>query len=305
MAKCKFAALTNPDDWENETSRTVALALNIGKSSVNDHRAATCKCYRTGETKLSETAKNVRVLTIDIETSPNLAYVWGMFKQNVALTQLVEAGQVICWAASWYGEDPMFMSDHHDGHDQMVKGAWDLLNEADIVVHYNGTSFDIPHLNREFALAGLTPPKPYKQVDLLRTARKQFRFPSNKLDHVAQALGVGAKVSHTGFQLWIDCMADDPEAWELMRTYNLGDIKVTEALYDKLRPWIPNHPHLGMFTGSAWSCPNCGHKGVSKQRTGHIHTNVQTYRGYQCPNCHTHIRGTKALADATHTRRAA
>ena len=140
---------------------------------------------------------------------------------------------------------------------------WELLNEADAVISYNGISFDMPHLNREFALLGLTPPAPYKNIDLIRTVRKEFNFPSNKLAHVVDALGVGGKMETGGFDLWVGCMNGDPKAWAKMRKYNLTDVKITEKLYDRIRPWIKGHPHLGMFLdagadGELMACPNCG-----------------------------------------------
>ena len=44
------------------------------------------------------------MLTLDIETRPNLAHVWGLWQQNVGLSQIVERGHVMCWVAKWYGE---------------------------------------------------------------------------------------------------------------------------------------------------------------------------------------------------------
>ena len=93
----------------------------------------------------------MNLLTIDIETSPNLAHVWGIWQQNVGLPQLLESTEVLCWAAKWYDSDKvMFSSSFADSKETMVKKIWELLNEADVVVHYNGIKFDIPHLNREF-----------------------------------------------------------------------------------------------------------------------------------------------------------
>src|SRR5690242_13408889 len=144
----------------------------------------------------------MKALVIDIETSPNLAHVWGLFNQNVSINQLRESTQVICWAAKWVGKPGvLFASDHHDGHEVVVQQAWELIDEADSLVTYNGANFDTKHLNREFLLAGLAPPSPVLQIDLLRTMRKQFRFTSNKLDHVSQQLGVGKKVKHEGHEL--------------------------------------------------------------------------------------------------------
>jgi len=246
----------------------------------------------------------VRILTLDIENAPNLAHVWGLFQQNVSLSQLQEVATVISVAAKWYGDkEVLFYSDHHDGHDVMIRKIHELVSEADLIVGYNSAGFDMKHLNREFILAGLNPPAPYKNVDLLQTVRKQFKFASGKLDHVSQQLGLGKKTSHAGHELWVKCMQGDDKAWDKMRQYNKQDVVLTEKLYDRLRAWIPNHPHLSMFTGNDWGCPVCGNKDLSKFRDGTAHTNVQRYRRYQC-TCGHWVRGNKKLLNATQTRTA-
>ena len=181
----------------------------------------------------------MKILVIDIETRPNLAHVWGLWDQRVGLNQIVEVGTVICFAAKWHKSSKVeFASDYHDGHDAMVKRAWTLLDDADAVVHYNGKAFDMKHLQREFLLAGLPPPSPWVDIDLLLTVRQQFKFASNKLDHIASELGIGTKMAHEGFDLWRKCMADDKAAWGRMKRYNVQDVRLTETLYDRLMSWI-------------------------------------------------------------------
>lgn len=242
-----------------------------------------------------------KILVVDIETTPNLAWVWGLFKQNVAISQIAEAGEVTCFAAKWVGdENVMFYSTFHDGKDVMLDAAYVLLSDADIVVSYNGIRFDMPHLNREFIQAGKTPPSPYAQVDLLRTVRKQFKFPSNKLDYVSQALGLGAKQTHSGFQLWLDCMAEDEEAWALMQEYNEQDVRLTEDLYVRLLPWISPHPSLALYTPGSEAedfCPNCGSDNLKRQ--GYAHTQVSTYQRYKCGDCGKWSRSSHRVSGVT------
>ena len=231
----------------------------------------------------------MKILILDIETAPNLGYVWGLWDQNLGLSQVVDFSQVICFAARWYGDKKVhFHSDYHDGHTEMVKAAWALMDEAHAVVHYNGKAFDIKHLNREFLLAGLNPPRPHKDIDLLHAARSNFKFPSNKLDHVSQALGVGSKVKHEGMELWLACMRGEKAAWARMKAYNIGDITITEGVYEIMRPWIKQHPHVGMYTGDLESCPKCGSKKL--QRRGFARTLSQVYQQYQCKNCGGYCR---------------
>src|SRR5450759_3278074 len=82
-----------------------------------------------------------RLLTLDLETSPNIAHVWGLWKNNVSLNQLIQSTNVISFAAKWHGDKRvLFRSDHHDGHEVMIQKAHGLLGEADAVIHYNGKS---------------------------------------------------------------------------------------------------------------------------------------------------------------------
>lgn len=232
----------------------------------------------------------MKLLIIDIETRPSLAYVWRLFKENIPLARLVETGEVICFAAKWYGSDEvMFKSVHHDGQDAMIAAAYNLFNEADAVITYNGKKFDVPHLNRAFILDGRTPPAPYAQIDLYWTVRQKFNFTSNKLDHVAQQLGLGSKAVHSGFDLWIDCMAGDPEAWEEMKTYNEQDVRLTEQLYDRLLPWISSHPTASLFNdpeareSGIPACPNCASTNLKPR--GRAYTSVSVFQRYRCDDC--------------------
>jgi uncharacterized protein YprB with RNaseH-like and TPR domain len=244
---------------------------------------------------------NVRVLFFDVENAPNDVYTWGLWKQNVSIAQIVEPGRVFGFGAKWLGEkEVVFRSDHDDGHEDMVKAAWDLFSEADIIVTYNGIGFDIPHMQREFLLAGLLPPRPFKQIDLLRVVRKQFRFASNKMDFVSQQLGLGRKTSHQGFDLWVKCMKGDDRAWALMGRYCKQDVKLTEKLYHHLLPWLTAVPHLGQMDGQSHSCWACG--GTRLRRDGVAFAFVTSYRLFQCQGCGAWVRGSTKLQDATTTR---
>lgn len=225
----------------------------------------------------------MRVLFCDIETSPNLAYVWGLWQQNVAINQIVNSGVVLCFSAKWLDEDNViFDSIHKSGEQGMLKHIHNLLHEADVVVTHNGIKFDLPTLNKMFILRGMKPPSPYKQVDTLSICRRMFRFESNKLDYVAQQLGLGNKVKHSGFELWINAMKDDPDAWVEMETYNRQDVVLLEKLYKELLPWILNHPNVSVYD-QINCCPNCGSR--KYQRRGKQVSKTNIYRRYQCSDC--------------------
>lgn len=250
---------------------------------------------RTETLTNSDAPVGARILVIDIETSPNIAYVWGLWDQSVSLSQLIESTQVIAFAAKWMGDDEvLFYSDFHDGHDDMILAAWTLLDQADIVVHYNGKSFDIKHLNREFFLRRFDPPSPFKQVDLLHVIKRSFRFSSNKLQHVSTQIGLAGKVEHEGMPLWVRCLEGDPEAWETMRVYNIQDVVLTEELYVEVRPWITDHPNLGLFVDEPRPvCPKC--QSTRMQRRGYSSTQLGRFQQYQCQACGGWSRSGKAV----------
>lgn len=239
----------------------------------------------------------MQILALDIETAPNLVHVWGLWRQNVGLPQIIDSGYVLSCAAKWIEKnetDVMFFSGFHDGHKKMIKRIHGLIDKADAVVHFNGTKFDIPTLNKEFLLEGLCPPSPYKQVDLLSVAKSKFRFPSNKLDYIAKALSLGKKTRHIGHELWIRCMNNDPEAWEMMKEYNIQDVILLEKVYWQFLPWIKGHPNHSLYKEDGLVCPNCGSKHY--QRRGFQYTNACKYQRYNCQDCGNWFRGTKSEA---------
>lgn len=236
----------------------------------------------------------MKILLLDIETAPNTAYVWGLFKENIPLVRLLESSYVMCWSAKWYGEDVTYFSSvYHTTMKNMLKGIHELLSEADAVVHFNGSSFDIPTLNKEFVLHGFKPPAPYKEIDLLQVARKRFRFTSNKLDFIAQALKLGKK-HDTTFELWVNCMNRDKKAWETMEAYNRNDVILLEKVYDRFKPWIKNHANVSLYSDQGMVCPNCGSTKIQKR--GFAHTTLTKYQRYQCSGCGNWFRSNRPLS---------
>jgi uncharacterized protein YprB with RNaseH-like and TPR domain len=181
----------------------------------------------------------MKILLLDIETSPMQVYAWGLWDQNISIDQIIKSTEMLCFGARWLGEKKViFKSVHHDGKEEMLKELHSLMSEADLLVGWNSAAFDHKHINREFLEAGMAPPSPVKDLDLMSITKANFQFPSNKLDYVAQKLGVGAKVKHSGFKLWIDCMAGDKKAWAEMKKYQIQDVNLLVELYDVLSPWF-------------------------------------------------------------------
>lgn len=239
----------------------------------------------------------MNILTIDIEVAPTLATVWNIWNVNIGINQLIGNSYVLSAAAKWYGDDDVMFFSLHDGSSKkMLRNIYKLLDEADVVIGYNLDSFDLKILQAEFALQGWPAPSPYKTIDLLKAVKKRFRFTSNKLDYVARRFGLGKKTKHAGHELWLSCMnkkaSDYHEAWAIMEEYNIQDVILTEALYERIKGWIPNAPSHSAFTNSH-VCPTCG--GSHLQKRGFAITSSLKYQRYQCNGCGAWSRDNKAV----------
>lgn len=230
-----------------------------------------------------------RILILDIETSPNIAYVWRFWKESVGAKQVLENGQILSFAAKWLNEETIYYQDVSQNDEKhMMKILFKLLDEADIVVAHNGDKFDLPHVQGRGLVLGLKPPAPYKTVDTRRVASYEFNFPSNSLEYLANVLKLkNRKDGHKkfpGFELWLGVLANNPEAWAEMREYNIQDILVLEELYLIMRPYMKRHPNVGVFEDQdSVVCPKCGSDHIHWR--GYSHTNVGRYHRFQCNGC--------------------
>lgn len=223
----------------------------------------------------------MKILAWDIENRPGEAYIWTPFPDYIPITQIKSSTEMMCWAARWVDKKPvMFRSEFHDGREEMLDALWHLMDEADALVSWNGKGFDTKHANRAFLAAGMQPPSPVKEIDLMQAAKARFKFMSNKLDYVAQYLGLGAKTTHEGFGLWLACMEGDPKAWARMRRYNKQDVNLLIPLYEELLPWIKAHPNVNEH---GIACSRCS--STNLQLRGTEKTQALVYQRFQCQDC--------------------
>lgn len=226
----------------------------------------------------------------DTEWSPAISYTWSGFPKYLPNDFLIEDPRLLCWGFKFEGDDTEVV-DERIGHEKMVRQLWDRLNEVDLLVSYNGISFDTPKVNSEFMKYGLGPPSPYKEIDLYRQIKRSAKFYSGKLDFVAERITGQRKVETGGFQLWKDVMAGDEAAWGLFRKYQQQDVDLLETLFEEVRPWI-KMPHPISTTLTA--CHNCG--GMNLQRRGFSPTLMGKYQRYQCQDCGKWMRDTKRIS---------
>lgn len=232
---------------------------------------------------------SLKILVLDIETSPTKAWVWKGWKENVHPDQIIEPGQTICIGAKWVGcKEKFLFSNWEHGHKKMLKLIHQMISESDAVVTFNGEDFDLATLNGEFIKYGFPPTPPITSIDLIKTVRK-LRFFSNRLMFLGPHLGVGGKVKHEGFELWTKVLAGDEAAIKRMSRYCLKDVVLTERLYKKLRPYITNHPYLS--TTPRTSCGACQSKQL--QSRGYRRTKSFIIQRIHCQGCGAWQDGTR------------
>jgi DNA polymerase elongation subunit (family B)/predicted nucleic-acid-binding Zn-ribbon protein len=241
----------------------------------------------------------MRILTIDIETSPHLSAHFGRKRVFINPEATLEESTIITFAAKWHDKKQVIYHDIWTTQiDKFYSILWNLLDEADLVVGYNSRKFDIKRINAELLERGYTPPSPYHQVDLFQQALKHFNFSSYKLKHLLKRLGLSPKLEeNVDMQLWIDaCFKKDKKAQTLMKRYNIQDVKSTEEFYDYMLGWIKPHLNWGLFIDDESDdpvCPNCGSRNLIKK--GVEHTKVKTYQRWKCKDCGSHHRGRRSI----------
>jgi len=241
-----------------------------------------------------------KVLVLDIETQPMVAYVWDRKDVNIALNHIKSEWSIIAWSAKWLGDSPSKIiykdvSKQKDYSDDkaILEPLWKLIDEADIIVTQNGQSFDLPRLNARFILHGMKPPSPYTHLDTYRIVRKIAAFTSNKLEYLTDKLCTKYKKlrhgKYPGMELWKQCLNGNMDAWAEMRRYNIHDVLSTEELYLKLRAWTPEsmpRPHLSNIPEI---CGVCGKNTVTKEGTRIAKTGK--YQRLHCTSCGTWSKG--------------
>lgn len=240
-------------------------------------------------------ARRPRIVTLDIETAPIQSYHWGLWDQNIGLDQIKVEWSILSFSAKWLGERPIIYRDtggrgvKRVRDDRALLGElWLVLDEADVVIAQNGKKFDIKKINARLLECGFRPYSPIKVVDTLLVAKKHFALTSNRLAWLSDHLAPEArKLSHKkfpGFELWAECLKDNPEAWAEMRRYNCRDTIATERVYLRMRPWVEGHPNVAAYASTERiCCPKCGSARV--QMRGSSYTQSGEYHRYQCTGC--------------------
>ncbi len=249
----------------------------------------------------NETSQDkIPFLIYDIECTGHLGYSYGLWDTNIH--KVIEYPILLSYSYHWYdpervyaeGEEPEVINVGIDDFDTfkidpkndklITRDLWEKFNIAGITLGHNSKQFDDKMARMFFLKHNLPPTSPTKSIDTKQMAKAIGRFGSNSLNSLSDFFGMGQKTETTHADLWWNCLHGDLEAWAKMKVYNEQDVRLTIALYEKLRPWMLNHPNMARLNNNAEACPKCGVPDKMQSR-GYRLTNVSKFRRYQCQAC--------------------
>ena len=234
--------------------------------------------------------KNPKVLLLDVETSFMDVKTFSLFNQSpLSYLMIQKPWFMISWSAKWlyspttFGDVVTPEEALKRDDSRIVKKLWGILHEANIVIGHNIDKFDKRVIGSRFMHYQLPPPGAYRTIDTYKTMRSMFREPSNRLDYAAYTLFGKGKIK-TDYSLWIECEKGNQEALSKMFEYNKNDVVILEDLYLWIRPWIRNHPNLGLLLESKVPvCRYCGSQNIHED--GEYITPQNRYILYRCEDC--------------------
>ena len=291
MSNWKAEVLNEYSKNPEKIGREAARKYGVSWSSLWDFKQK----ILSGEVVYDEVVSKPKILLFDIETAPLLVHNWSLWQNFTSLNQIQNDWFMLSWAAKWLDEDEIYR-DNLPNHPKtfaenpsddlaIVQSLYDMINEADFVIGHNLKKFDNKKSKARFLKHGFVMPEPYRMIDTLDIAKREFALTSNKLDWLATYLGFENKVAHEGHGLWVKCMAGDEEAWNTMIEYNDHDVTLLEDVYKEIRGWSTNHPNLAVYYNDArLRCGVCGSDDMEPIKKT-VKTNLSEFKAYRCGCC--------------------
>lgn len=229
-----------------------------------------------------------RRLYFDIEVSANIGFFWTSgFKLNIGTENIIKERSVICICYKWEDDkETHFLTwDKKQCDKKMLQAFVKVANEADELVGHNGDKFDLAWIRTRCLFHGIDMFPNYVTIDTLKVARSKFKFNSNKLNYIAQYLGIGSKIK-TEFDLWKDiALKNCPVAMAKMVKYCKMDVILLEKVHKKLNNHIASKTHYGVIFGEdRGSCPECGSDDLVKNNKRTLASGLVKIQ-LRCNNC--------------------
>jgi len=229
-----------------------------------------------------------RRLFFDIETSPNIGLFWEAgYKKNIDYSNIIKERSIICICYKWEDEKEVYglTWDRKQSDKKMLQDFIEVANQATEMVGHNGDRFDLAWIRTRCLFHGIEMFPKYTTIDTLKVARSKFKFNSNRLNYIANYLGIGSKIK-TEFDLWKSILLDnDKGAMDKMVKYCKNDVVLLEKVFKHLNNHIEAKSHYGVLFGAyRGTCPECGSDDLIRNMTRTTATGVVKVM-YKCKTC--------------------
>lgn len=285
------------------TPRPEIVPLQVGGCAVplvvtpqwqQDSSTSWTTLLEESKQKLLNSFKSIKPkrLFYDIETSYNIVKAWRVgYNLSLQPEDIIQERAIITIAYKWEGEDDVVVLTWNKGDDKkIIEEFVKVMAEADELIGHNVDRFDTKFVMGRALKHGISVLPKYQSTDTLKLARKHFMLNSNKLDYIAQYLGLGHKVRHRGMSMWDDIIQRNcPKAMDEMVEYNIQDVILTEKVFNKLTEYsLPKVNHASKQTGDKHTCPQCGSTDATLQKTYVASSGTKT-RLMSCNSCSTNF----------------
>lgn len=205
---------------------------------------------------------SIKRLFFDVETSYYQGWFWGTGRRvSISADQILKHQAIICLCYKWEGQNKVHSLEWKKGDDsKLVKDFIKVIVEADEVVGHNSDRFDLKKFRTRCILSGVRSLPQFKTIDTLKIARKEFAFPSNKLNDLSKYLGGDGKMETGGIILWHKViLLNCKKAMAKMVKYCKKDVLETESLYQKIVGFSTPKTNVAVKNGGDKAdCPYCG-----------------------------------------------
>ncbi len=242
------------------------------------------------------------ILFFDTENAPNIAATWGIHDQRINYQDVVKEWFFISVQWAWndskkinsvsiLDDKKRFKKDPTDDF-LVVKTAYDIIQEAEIIVGHNIVRHDLKKLQAKVLEHGMKPLRIPEIVDTYDWSKK-FGFTSKKLGDLCTKLGLQEKLTHEP-GLFLKAALGNVEAIEKIVKYGRGDIPTVRDLYHRLKPHAHKHPNHNLWRGDGIECcPRCG---SNKFHASGFKVNVTgKYQRFKCQDCGHWFQSGKAI----------
>jgi hypothetical protein len=264
--------LKNKKGYLKEGGGRLCIRLNLKINTTNINLCKqSIKNVKSELNPIQPVIHKTKRLFWDIETSYNIVKSWRIgYNLNLNPSDIIHERAIICLSYKWQHDDKVHTIRWKNGCDKnIVKEFVKIVSQADECVGHNLKRFDEKWLMTRCIKHGILALPKYKVYDTLLKARSKFNFNSNKLDYIAEFLGLGNKLKHRGLDMWDDIILRKcPLAMEEMVNYCEKDVVLTEEVYNKLVTYDLPTMHVGVMNGlSKDTSPYTGSSNISLHKT--------------------------------------